>query len=867
MSATTKSKQEIALEVQQLCEQVERYRQRDARFIELEHQLQQTLDNLNIHQEELRTQNDELLLTRERLETLLAKYSMLFMDSPVGYVVVDQWHKIIEANHAAAVLMNIHHKQLIGKPFMPLVPKMTRHTLDAHFHRVFKLNMASDEIILRHTPDKTVHCLLESRLTRDPDKEQTFSLTVMFDITKRKQAEDRIAELAEQNNRILDAVGEGILGINADQRIIFANPFAATLLGVEIEDLLGQDPRRILRPHAQDGSMVALEDDPIVKTLKDGQVRSLLDCFLHKRNNISFPASCTVSPTFHENGVSGLVFTFLDATERKTIEASLRKAKEDAESANRAKSAFLATMSHEIRTPMNAIIGMAEYVEAATTSTEERIEAMEIIKESGQALLTLINDILDLAKIEAGEMALHEEIFSPRDLIKSVYNIMRYPTSQKAGLMLDYAVDPKVPQTIKGDFRRIRQILINLVGNAIKFTDSGKITISLVIDQAHPSKTTSLRYAVTDTGMGIPKQKLDSIFSAFVQADGSIHQQYGGTGLGLAICQRLIRIMGGRIWVESDQKRGSTFLFTVPMDVVTLPITKAPLTDQEVQKIVQVESPATIAGKFQIPNHFDSKARILIAEDDPINQVVILKIFKKLGLAPVLAQDGKEALALCMEQPFDLIFMDVQMPRMDGIEAVKKLRQLEHTNKEQIHTIVVALTAYALAGDRNRCLKAGMDDYLCKPVHSKELRAILYRWLGHRRNRANPNRPLDLSMDKPLLDKTIFRELQIDLDDDFETLLSVYLLSMKERTEMIHEAVAAGDAKYLKDVAHNLKSNSRQLGALVVGDIAEELERIGREGDTRPAQEVVLLLEKQVRKVSRLIEKMAVSITPPKNTD
>ena len=273
----------------------------------------------------------------------------------------------------------------------------------------------------------------------------------------------------------------------------------------------------------------------------------MLDGYLHRRKGARFPASYTVAPTFHAKGISGLVFTFRDDTQRKEIELSLKEAKEEAEAANRAKSAFLATMSHEIRTPMNAIIGMADYVEDST-SQEERAEAMSVIKESGQALLTLINDILDLAKIESGEVGLASEVFSTRDLIESVRSIMHYPANVQKGLQLETYIAQDVPVAVFGDYRRIRQILINLVGNAVKFTANGQINIVVEIDRFKDDEP-YLRFSVKDSGIGIPEERLEAIFQNFVQADQATNHQYGGTGLGLAISKRLVEAMKGTIWV------------------------------------------------------------------------------------------------------------------------------------------------------------------------------------------------------------------------------------------------------------------------------------------------------------------------------
>ncbi len=325
MPKTTKSRREVELEVERLKKQVADFKQRETRFSDLETQLERTLEDLNTHQEELRSQNEELLFTRERLESLLDKYSVLFLDSPVAYLVFDRWRTIVETNHAAAELLGLGKTQLVGKPILPYVPREIRKKLEAHFQRVVRFERANDELQLLKNLKTPVHCLFESRLIRDPQKDRPLCLTVIFDITERKRTEDRISELAERNARILDSAAEGILGIDHQRRIIFANASAANLLGHPVEDLVGRDIRRLLRPLSSDGDPLAPGDDAVNETLRDGKSRSILDGYLHRRRGIRFPASYTVSPTFQESGVTGLVFTFRDDTERKEIEASLKR--------------------------------------------------------------------------------------------------------------------------------------------------------------------------------------------------------------------------------------------------------------------------------------------------------------------------------------------------------------------------------------------------------------------------------------------------------------------------------------------------------------------------------------------------------------
>ena len=515
----------------------------------------------------------------------------------------------------------------------------------------------------------------------------------------------RLLDLAPiARDTLVDNMDDGMFVLDRQNRIVDLNPVIEDVLGIQANRLIGAPAAQVLSPW-QD-LLDRFYDEMRVQTEiavdgDDGQRYYDL----------------RINPLFDRRGaLRGRMVVLRDITERREIAQDLeqalheaREARFAAETASRAKSVFLATMSHEIRTPMNGVIGMTSLL-LDTELTPEQRDFVETIRVSGDALLMLINDILDLSKIEAERVELEEEPFDLLLCVGSAVDLLK-PKADEEGLALDYHIDDQAPERILGDMARLRQILVNLVGNGIKFTEHGGVSLS-VTAQPLPQEASSthremweILFSVRDTGIGIPANRLDHIFEPFIQVDASVTRQYGGTGLGLTISQRLAEMMGGRMWVESELGAGSTFHFTIqaegqPAETLAPPGEAAP----------EAQFDAQMAARLPL--------RILLVEDNPVNQKLAFHMLERLGYQADLAAHGLEALDVLQRRAYDVGLMDVQMPEMDGLEATRRIRQ---TVAPEAQPRIIAMTANAMKEDREACLEAGMDDYLSKPIRVAEL--------------------------------------------------------------------------------------------------------------------------------------------------
>jgi PAS domain S-box-containing protein len=791
---------------------------------------------------------------------------------------------------------------------------------------------------------------------------ETMANAIRFAIEseERRQAEER-------TRLILESTAEGIFGVDTEGRIQFVNPATCRMLGFTGEEMIGQPSHALIHHHHADGRDYPMQECPMYAAYTRGETSHIDNELLWRKDGTGMPVEYGATPIRKDGTIVGAVISFNDITIRKQAEAELKVAKDKAEEATRMKSEFLANMSHEIRTPMNGIIGMTDLL-FDTGLNQQQKEFADTIRACGDSLLTIINDILDFSKIEAGKLRFETIDFDLQSTLESNVDILASNAHRK-GLELHLFVERDVPSNLRGDPTRLRQVVTNLVGNAIKFTEKGEVMVR-VTKQNETDADATLHFAISDTGIGISPEGQAKLFQAFSQADMSTTRKFGGTGLGLAICKRLVELMGGEIGVTSEAGKGSTFWFTgtfpkqrgvaaqtkhiAPVVHAVVDGARALIVDDNAtnRKILEYQltswkmKPAAVPSArealdllrseasrghpfslvildFQMPEmdglelaraitadpklagihmvmlssmHGRSKPegfqdagieawlskpakqsqlfdtittvmsgavaearssapvaaekatralRILLAEDNQVNQQVAQLQLKKLGYTADIANDGKEAVDKAAQKHYDVILMDCQMPHLDGYEATREIRQREGAAR---HTYIVALTANALGGDREKCLAAGMDDYLTKPLRVEELKRALEQ------SPAPSTPPPAATTEEAPVDMERLMDVASGDDDTMRQLVAMYLEQTPPKLAALETAIHQRDIKSVKQHSHSVAGTSASCGMTAVVAPMQALEKMAIEENLTGAADAYAEGKRQYDRVQQFLK-------------
>jgi len=670
-------------------------------------------------------------------------------------------------------------------------------------------------------------------------------IVLVEDVTERMVLEQSLVQGANEANlllrtltaskqyidQIVTSMAEALLVTTLSGKIKTMNQAALAMFGYSEFELLGQPITSVISTP---------NSSPITSV-------SEVETVCHTKQGTTIPVSfsCSLVQTDMEN-FRGYVYILRDMTERKQAEL--------------AKQEFLAMISHEVRTPITSVMGMASLLLKTDLSTDQQ-DFVETIHLSGDALLRIINDFLDFSKIEAGRLELEDQPFVLRSCIQQAIDLMM-PTAREKGLRLKFVDVPDIQKTVLGDITRLRQILVNLLSNALKFTETGGVEISAIAHSFENSNQSEIQFAVKDTGIGIPEDRLDRLFKAFSQVNSSITRQYGGTGLGLAICKKLSELMGGRIWVESESFAGSTFYFTI----------KVPIIADKVEEVVEDD--------FLTAEEHPLK--ILLVEDHLINQKMIQILLDGMGYKADVSNNGLEALSALRRQSYDVVLMDVQMPKMDGLTATQHICE---EWKKEVRPRIIALTASAMWGDRERCLAAGMDDYLTKPIPIKELIQVLKKcqpvsgrvgewesggvrsWESGRGGKISVCPPVSVSPPLPSLSpinpialQKIIRIAEYNpAVNPIEFLLETIDYYLTESPQMVPDmqsALSQDNMKTLLRLAHTFGSTSATLGAAHLATLCAKLENMAAKFTLAGAVAQISLIEAEYQQVEIALQQL-----------
>jgi len=781
------------------------------------------------------------------------------------------------ADKNLSTFFNVSEADANGGPFSAYLPSIhpdDREMVSAAVSQVLRTGADEYHTEYRVTGADQVQRWIIARgdIERDRSGRPLRMVGVVIDVTERKRAEEALQRSLAQSSAIFNQMTEGLVLFDPGGNLLDMNPAALAIHGFnDVEGLRRHvnDLPEFFELFDLDGQPLPTDAWPIGRVLR-GETFARYDVRVRRCDTgKSWIGSYGGTPVHDPRGrVLLAILTLRDVTAEYEAEQALIAARAEADAANRAKSQFLANMSHELRTPMNAVLGMTELALRSQLPPDVR-DQLETARDSGNLLLGLLNDLLDLSRIEAGGIELEQRPLRLREVVEQVTSTLGVRAAEQ-GLDFSARVAPDVPDEVVGDSLRLRQVLTNLVTNAIKFTDEGQVTISADV-QSRQDRAIVVQFAVSDTGKGITPEQQRRIFSPFMQADASTTREHGGSGLGLSIVRSLVAMMGGRVWVESEPGQGSTFAFNVRLREAREPVDDHP----------KSASPVPIG----MPPR--RTLRVLVAEDMPANQKLVGYLLSERAHHFEIAVNGRQAVERVRDEEFDVVLMDVQMPVMDGLEATAEIRKLPDPRKARVP--IVAMTAHALEGDAERCLETGMNDYLSKPIDGGRLIELIETLAGGGEGAAAENTSQGAS-------ETIRRESPVDEpengspatpegDAEVGSAVEPDVLDREEgvrrcfgREEMFRQMVEAffddadplmaeiraaidhGKADDLQNAAHRLKNAVLYLGAAASQRASERVSRLAREGELEKASSAVDHLDAELTRLKQALRTAGTSL-------
>ncbi len=717
-------------------------------------------------------------------------------------ICVIQDERLIFVNPRMVEVTGYTTNELIGVSVMsicnPEDADALHQTLDNVMHGEFMHGSLLFRIAAMNGEDKW----MQASIARIDWDGEAAALGLFADVTDKRRMELDLAESQERYKTIAEISPDAII-VHREGEILFANTAAAAMAGFSRpEELEGRALLDFLSFH---------NEIPTRRMESSLRELPLAEAQISRQDGTVVVAEITGAPIMW-GGEMARLRVMRDITDRKLAEKELQEARLAAEAASKAKSDFLANMSHEIRTPMNGVVSMAELL-LHTHLTAEQKSFAETINQSALALLSVIDDVLDFSKVEAGRLEISSTPFDFKTAVADVARLLAVKANEKGvDLVMEYPDD--LPRYVLGDPGRLRQIIMNLAGNAVKFTDDGQVRISVSADWKHTDDETPSNEAfpflieVSDTGVGIPAEAGDSIFQQFTQAHGNTGRDFGGTGLGLPISQRLTAMMGGQLYYESQEHSGTTFYLKLPLLLSEPPEELKPENHDKCYRV---------------------GTRVLVAEDNPINRRVARSVLSRFGCVTEIAENGEQAVQMALANEYDMIFMDVQMPVVNGFDATRRIREQEAGRR----TPITAMTAYAMEGDKERCLEAGMDDFLSKPIKLDQVERVLSRFcpMDHAALQNNETPDPNTEDTEPLLDAAIPRELVGDNPADLADFSALFLDDARTQMELLLQSVAKEDIAAAERIAHRIKGSAGDVGGKQLRRAAAHAESVAKNSD------------------------------------